>query len=74
MYVDAFILILNLIINSYIKFYKKLSEEKIDNKNEHNINIVKDVGFNLIRHNDWNGTIYYNSKICDECFCDNNSL
>ena len=49
---DAIILILNLIINSCINFYKKLPEEKIDNKNEQNINDVEDDGFNLISDND----------------------
>jgi hypothetical protein len=49
---DAIILILNLIINSCINFYKKLSKEKIDNKYEQNINDVEDDGFNLISDND----------------------
>ena len=49
---DAIILILNLIVNSCINFYKKLSKEKIDNKYEQNINDVEDDGFNLISDND----------------------
>ncbi len=46
---DAIILILNLIVNSCIKFYKNLPIEKNDNNNKIiNINNIEDDGFNLI--------------------------
>ena len=60
---DAIILILNLIVNSCIKFYTKSSEEKkdnIDNKNAQNnvnINEIEDDGFNLISDNRDNNDI-----------------
>lgn len=51
---DAIILILNLIINSCIKYYKTLPDEKKMKKKEinNNVNEPEDDGFNLIHDND----------------------
>ena len=50
---DAIILTLNLIVNSCIKFYKDLPEEKNDN-NKNNINEDDDDNFNLINDDEDN--------------------
>ena len=61
---DAIILILNLIVNSCIKFYKDLpEEEKSDNNvNNKNNNEDEDDGFNLINDNEYKQVIKNNNK------------